>query len=341
MQTHKKYIQWWLWTGAALIFLMVIIGGVTRLTDSGLSMPNWSLIMGAIPPMNESEWVAVFNQYKQFPQYQQLNVGMTLGEFKGIFFWEYLHRLVGRVIGIVFLIPFAIFWVRGYFTPKIFRRILILFALGALQAAMGWFMVKSGLIDVPYVSHYRLALHLLLAFLLIGCCIWFALDMKKRSIKKKSSRSVELKKWALAVGAFFFVQITWGAFTAGLNAGYIYNTFPLMNGEWIPLEAWVIQPVFMNLLENPATVQWTHRIFGTLLGMLIVGLWVRTRSADVSPALKLKAHLLLGLMALQYLLGVLTLLFYVPIALGVIHQAGAMLVWIGWLIFYHDLKKTY
>lgn len=320
---------------------MMIVGGITRLTGSGLSMTDWNLIMGALPPMNETEWMSIFERYKQFPQYQQINMEMPLAEFKEIFFWEYLHRLLGRVIGIVFLVPFLIFGIRGYFTPQMLRRALLLFGLGALQGAIDWIMVKSGLVDVPYVSHYRLALHLLLAFLLTGFCIWFALDLKEKRAKKRSSKIAELKKWISVTALFFFIQITWGAFTAGLHAGYIYNTFPLMNGEWIPQKAWMMQPVIMNLIENPGTVQWVHRIIGTVLGILIIWLWVRTQNADVSPSLKLKAHLLLGLIFTQYLLGVLTLLFYVPIALGIAHQAGAMLVWGTGLIYYHDLKKKH
>lgn len=339
MQSSRKYIRWWLWSGAALIFLMIIIGGITRLTDSGLSMSDWSLIMGAFPPLNEAEWMAAFEQYKQFPQYKQLNAGMALEEFKQIFFWEYLHRLVGRGIGIVFIVPFLYFWIRGYFTPRMLRRTLLLFGLGALQGVMGWIMVKSGLVDVPYVSHYRLALHLLLAILLFSLCIWFSLDLKRRSRKRSSAGTGILEKWALIIGIVFFVQFTWGAFTAGLDAGFIYNTFPLMNGEWLPMNAWSLQPVVLNLLENPGMVQWVHRLVGTVLGLLVVWLWIKTMRADVDRSLKFKASLLLCLIALQYLLGIFTLILHVPLELGVLHQAGAIIAWMAWLIYYHELKK--
>ncbi len=339
MQTGNKYIRWWLWCGAALIFLMVVIGGITRLTGSGLSMSGWNLIMGALPPMGESEWMAAFERYKEFPQYRQLNEGMSLLEFKQIFFWEYIHRLLGRVIGIVFLIPFLFFWIRGYFSPKMLKRALILFGLGALQGTMGWIMVKSGLVDVPYVSHYRLALHLLLAFILFGFCVWFALDLSKNKVTKKARNGGDLKKWTLAIGGLFYVQLIWGAFTAGLDAGYIYNTFPLMNGDWLPKNAWSLQPAIINFVENPGLVQWAHRILGTMLAAIVIWLWLKTKKSDISRSLKKKAGLLVILIVAQYLLGILTVLYQVPVSLGVLHQAVAMIFWMGWLFYYYDLIK--
>ena len=341
MQTGNKYIRWWLWCGAALIFLMVVIGGITRLTGSGLSMSDWNLIMGALPPLNESEWMAAFERYKEFPQYQQLNEGMSLYEFKQIFFWEYIHRLLGRIIGIVFLVPFLFFWIRGYFSPKMLKRALILFGLGALQGAMGWIMVKSGLVDVPYVSHYRLALHLLLAFILFGFCVWFALDLRNNRLSKKLRNGRDLTRWTMAVGAVFFLQLIWGAFTAGLDAGYIYNTFPMMNDHWLPQNAWSMQPVIVNLVENPGMVQWIHRIIGTLLAVMVIWIWLKTKKSDYNRSLKKKAGLLVMLIGVQYLLGILTVLYQVPVSLGVLHQAVAMIFWMGWLFYYHDLKIHY
>lgn len=341
MQTGNKYIRLWLWTGAGLIFLMVVIGGITRLTGSGLSMSDWNLIMGTLPPMNESEWMAAFEQYKQFPQYQQLNEGMTLPEFKQIFFWEYIHRLMGRIIGIVFLLPFLFFWIRGYFSRKMLKRAWILFGLGALQGAMGWVMVKSGLVDVPYVSHYRLAMHLLLAFVLVSFCTWYALDLRENRIRRKVKQSGNLNFWALAVAAVFSIQLIWGAFTAGLDAGYIYNTFPLMNGDWVPQNAWSMQPFIINMLENPGTVQWIHRIAGTLLLILVIVLWFITRKAKVTETLSAKATLLAALIFAQYLLGIYTVLYQVPVTLGVMHQGFAIIFWVAWLFFYHEFKSHY
>ncbi len=229
---------------------MVIIGGITRLTDSGLSMSDWNLIMGTIPPTSEAEWIDTFEHYKEFPQYQQLNKGMELEEFKAIFFWEYMHRLLGRMLGIVFLIPFLYFWARGYFDSKLLKRMFILLGLGALQGAMGWIMVKSGLVDIPYVSHYRLALHLLLAFILIGFCLWYALDLKYKS--PESPRNItSLKKWLWVVGVLFFIQMIYGAFTAGLDAGYLYNTFPKMGGQWLPPTFSALEPFLLTSLKTP------------------------------------------------------------------------------------------
>lgn len=316
---------------------MVVVGGITRLTDSGLSMSDWSLIMGAIPPMSEAEWMAAFERYKEFPQYQQLNAGMSLAEFKTIFFWEYIHRLLGRLIGLVFLIPFAFFWIRGYFNTKMLRRAWILFGLGALQGAMGWIMVKSGLVDVPYVSHYRLAIHLLLAFVLFGFCVWYALDLQKRTRPDPPEQKGTLKKWAWGILAVFAIQVTWGAFTAGLNAGYMYNTFPLMNGEWLPQNAWSLQPVALNLVENPGTVQWMHRIVGTLLVILVVGLWWKTRRSGGHELLTLKARMLLGMILTQYVIGILTVITQVEIVTAVVHQAAAVVIWFLWLWYYHEL----
>lgn len=337
--SSARYIRLWLWLGAGLVFMTVIVGGITRLADSGLSMSDWNLIMGTLPPMNESEWIAEFEQYKQFPQYQQLNVGMTLGEFKEIFFWEYLHRLLGRVIGVVFLVPFLFFWIAGHLTPKWLKRILLLFGLGTLQAIMGWFMVKSGLVDLPYVSHYRLALHLLLAFVVISFCIWYALDLQQKEIKADPRNVTGLKRWLEIVGFVFVLQVTWGAFTAGLDAGLIYNTFPLMNGQWLPQKAWTFQPLLVNFVENPGTVQWIHRVLGTVLAGLVIWHWIRTRDKQLSHSLKLKSILLLVIILVQYGIGIVTLLFHVPIALGVLHQAGAMIFWAAWLSYYHDLKS--
>ncbi len=339
MQTGNKYIRRWLWCGAALIFLMVVIGGITRLTGSGLSMSDWNLIMGAVPPMNESQWIDTFEEYKQFPQYRQLNEGMSLHEFKQIFFWEYAHRLLGRLIGLVFLLPFLFFWIRGYFSKKMLNRALILFALGGLQGAMGWIMVKSGLVDVPYVSHYRLAMHLLLAFVLVGFCTWYALDLKRQKSGRKIKNMGSLNFWALATAGIFIIQLIWGAFTAGLDAGFIYNTFPLMNGNWLPQNAWSMQPFFINLLENPGTVQWLHRIFGTLLLLLVIGLWFSTYKTKATDSLHVKAALLVLLVILQYLLGIFTVLYQVPVTLGVMHQGIAMIIWVGWLFYYHEFRR--
>ncbi len=328
---------------------MVVVGGITRLTGSGLSMTDWNLIMGAIPPMGEAQWQEAFEQYKQFPEYQMRNTGMSLEAFKAIFFWEYLHRLLGRFIGLVFLVPFLFFWLRGWFTPRLLRRTLLLFGLGALQAAMGWFMVKSGLADVPYVSHYRLAVHLVLAFALTGLCAWYALDLRPLGRGpepgdlldvRPGSPMASLKTWALTVGSLFALQVIWGAFTAGLDAGFMYNTFPMMGEGWLPRDGAAMEPFLLNLFENPGTVQFIHRLLGTVLAAAVAVLWWKTRSANFGRYLARPALLLTGLIALQYLLGVLTVLHQVPVSLGVAHQAVALLFWVAWLFYYRRLNEA-
>lgn len=334
----KKYIARWLWTGVGLIFVMLVVGGITRLTGSGLSMTDWNLIMGALPPMSAEEWRQAFERYKQFPEYQHINTGMTLWGFKQIFFWEYLHRLLGRLLGLVFLIPFFWFWFRGYFNRKLLKRMFILMGLGAAQGAMGWIMVKSGLVDNPYVSHYRLAAHLLLAFILIGFCAWYALDLQQTS-NRSTQFNPAYKKWGLAVGVLLFLQIFWGALTAGLDAGFIYNTFPLMNENWLPRNGFSMQPLLINLVENPGMVQLVHRLLGTILALTVLGLWGKALTDNsLSQDVKLRVHILGVLILVQYVLGIFTLIYYVPVALGVIHQAAAMILWVAWLAYYHYLS---
>lgn len=301
-------------------------------------MTDWNLIMGALPPMSPSAWKEAFHRYQQFPEYQQLNVGMSLPEFKFIFFWEYTHRLLGRIIGLVFLLPFLWFWIAGHFTRRWLKRALLLFALGAAQGAMGWIMVKSGLVDVPRVSHYRLAAHLLFAFVLVGCCTWFALDLQSKAPAPSSPKTRSLKSWVLAVGVLLGLQVFWGALVAGLDAGFIYNTFPLMNGGWIPTNAWALEPALLNLVQNPGTVQWVHRIIGTALLVATVATWIRIRSAS-DATLRKRTHWLAALIVGQFALGAATVVWSVPIPLGVAHQAMAMGIWIGWLTVWHQLRQ--
>lgn len=342
----RKRLKVWLWSGAALVFLMVVIGGITRLTGSGLSITEWDLVMGTVPPLNQAEWVQAFEKYRQFPEYRQVNAGMSLTEFKGIYFWEYLHRLIGRLAGLVFLLPFAWFWWKGYFGRRMIRRLGVLFLLGASQGAVGWLMVKSGLADVPYVSHYRLAVHLLLAFVLFGYCIWLAREVAKEGRPSEEESPVPgnspimpHKAWIYTIGFLIGVQVAWGALTAGLKAGYIYNTFPSMNGAWLPQYAWAANTAWLSLVEVPGMVQWTHRLLGTILALTAILFWIRMQFMKISSPVLLKAGWLMGGILMQYLLGVLTLLFHVPIVLGVAHQAMALAIWALWIVLYQDFKK--
>ena len=337
--SYNRPVYIWLWTGIILICLMVVIGGITRLTDSGLSMSDWNLIMGAIPPTSEAEWIETFEHYKQFPQYQQLNEGMELEEFKTIFFWEYLHRLLGRLLGMVFVIPFLYFWARGYFDSKLLKRIFILLGLGALQGAMGWIMVKSGLADVPYVSHNRLAIHFSLALILFAYCLWLALDVKYHSsLKKKEKEEIPYKKWLYSIAVILWIQIIYGAFTAGLDAGYMYNTFPKMGGQWLPPTFSMLDPFLLNFLKNPGTIQWVHRLAGTVLlitvGILSLKVYRSQNHKDLLPL----SLTLIGVILIQYFLGIFTLIYNVPISLGVLHQLLAVIFWGLLLGLWHKMK---
>lgn len=337
-ERDKRHVRTWYWSGAVLIFVMVVIGGITRLTGSGLSMTDWNPIMGAIPPLSETHWEEVFEEYKQFPEYREINYNMTLSEFKTIFFWEYIHRLIGRVLGLVFIIPFAWFVIKKKVDSKNIKRGIILFILGLSQGLLGWFMVMSGLVDVPEVSHYRLAAHLLLAFTIFGFCVWYARDLTPSTIPHdKTGR--ELKVWLYALMVLLVVQIMYGAFVANLQAGHIYNTFPKMYQHWAPPELWVIKPFILNFFENIVTIQWMHRVFGTLLGLMVILILFRTFMLNSKPVTKRWSLALFSIVLLQYLIGVFTLLLHVPIWLGVLHQAVA-LVLIGVIVaFTHYLNQ--
>jgi heme a synthase len=337
----RRPVATWLWTGAALTFAILVIGGITRLTQSGLSMVEWQPIIGIVPPLTEAQWIEEFERYRQFPEYQVLRRGMTLSEFKFIFFWEYLHRVVARLIGIVFLVPFLYFLVRGWLDRQMKRRALVLFALGGLQGFMGWYMVSSGLVDRPHVSHYRLAVHLAIAFAIFGCCVWYALDLRRRrsapAVPAGARRSATVG--LAVVGGLLAVQIFWGALVAGLKAGLYSNTFPLMGGAWIPEFAWGMDPLVRNFVENPLTVHWLHRVIGTVLALAAIAFVVRHRG-DRMPDREARV-LSLAMVAVllgQYLLGVLTVLFHVPVSLGVAHQAVAMILFGIWLALLHRVR---
>jgi heme a synthase len=341
-EPRRRALRVWFWSLAGMTLLVLIVGGITRLTQSGLSMADWQPIMGVVPPLNEAQWQEAFDRYRQFPEYQQLRRGMSLDEFKFIFFWEYLHRMVARAIGLVFLVPFIVFWVRGYFNRPLAGRALILFGLGAAQGLMGWLMVASGLVDRPSVSHYRLAAHLSLAFVIFGYALWLARDLAVRpqptAIATENRRL--LGRGLSILGILLALQVVWGAFVAGLKAGLYHNTFPFMDGRLVPLNLLWLDPAAVNFVQNPIAVQWTHRVLGTVLALAALVFFVRVlRAGGVDPASRRLNVLFLVLMAAQYLLGVLTLLFFVPVTLGVAHQALAMVlfgVWLWWVHHVHN-----
>jgi cytochrome c oxidase assembly protein subunit 15 len=324
---RRRHLRVWLWTGAALTAATLVIGGITRLTESGLSIVDWAPIVGAIPPLNETDWQEAFARYQQYPEYVKLRPDMTLSEFKSIYFWEYLYRMMGRLIGTAFLVPFVWFWIRGYFNGPLIRRVLVLFALGGLQGLMGWYMVKSGLVDRPDVSHYRLAAHLLLAMTIFSTCAWFANDLLARPAGALDPTSRRFMLRALvALIALLFAQIFWGALVAGLKAGFIYGTFPLMDGSLLPPNGWYKHPWPINLVENMATVQWVHRVLATVLLACASAYAVKVRhSPDLAP-FRVWAASLAGLIVVQYGLGITTLLTHVKTPIAVAHQLTALLI---------------
>ncbi|MDR9407204.1 MAG: COX15/CtaA family protein [Balneolaceae bacterium] len=335
----KKHVRRWYWSGAILIFVMVVVGGITRLTGSGLSMVDWNPIMGAIPPLSDAQWEETFEQYKQFPEYQQINYNMELSEFKTIFFWEYIHRLIGRILGLVFIVPFAWFVIKKKIDSKNIKRGIILFTLGLSQGFLGWFMVMSGLVDIPEVSHYRLAAHLLLAFTIVGFCIWYALDLTP-SANPREETVKELRWWLYGLMGLLVIQIIYGAFVANMQAGHVYNTFPKMYEHWAPPELWVIEPLILNFFDNIVTVQWIHRVFGTLIGLIAIAIWIRSFILDTTFFTKKWSLSLLAIVLAQYLIGVFTLVFHVPIWLGVLHQAMALVLFGFIVAFLKTLNQT-
>lgn len=307
----------WLWAVAALVFLLVSVGGATRLTGSGLSITEWRPIMGALPPLSQADWLDAFAKYQQIPQYSHVNRGMSLEAFKFIFWWEWAHRFLGRLVGAAFLLPFLYFLVAGRIPPGQTARLAGIFALGALQGAVGWYMVSSGLVDRISVSQYRLALHLGLAILILGALIWAALSLDAPSVRAGRPWSGAAIA-AAGIVLLVFLQVLLGALVAGLKAGSAYNTWPLMDGRLLPGGLGAVEPWYLNLFENALTVQFNHRVAAYVLAIAVLSHAMRVRSFS--------AALLAGAVLAQAVLGIWTLLAQVPLALGLAHQAGAAAV---------------
>ena len=331
-------IRIWLWTGAILTLAILVIGGITRLTQSGLSIVEWAPLVGVVPPLTEAQWEEAFAAYRQYEEYRQLRPDMTLAEYKTIFFWEYLHRLVARGIGLVFLVPFALFWLQGLLHRRLMGALLGLLALGALQGAMGWVMVASGLADEPTVDHIRLALHLGLAFLIFGTCVWLAAGLGPRRAPGRIPRWA--RPAALAVGALLALQVAYGAFVAGLDAGYAFNTFPKMAGGWWPPSPWRLDPLLVNLVDNLATVQWIHRWLAFALLGAAAAAFVAQKVRGVDPLATTWSGVVLVLLSVQALVGILTLVWFVPIPLAVAHQAIALVIFGAWVLWWHRLAGS-
>ena len=325
-QVHSlRAVRIWLFSVAALIALMVLVGGATRLTESGLSIVEWKPVTGALPPLSQVEWQKAFDGYKLIPQYQALNAGMTLSQFKTIFWWEWSHRLLGRVIGMVYLLPFLFFLWRGGVSGELKRRLWLIFGLGALQGAVGWWMVASGLSARIEVSQYRLATHLVLALLIFAAIVW---TLRRIGDRPPLAASARLKLSSAFLVVLTFVQLYLGALVAGLRAGLIYNTWPDIDGGFIPpaAELWFQQPWWRNLFENRLTVQFEHRMTAyTLLALMLFHAFDAIRSR-ADRAVIHGALWLVAAVTLQATLGILTLLNQVPIDLALSHQAVAIAV---------------
>ncbi|KAG8661433.1 cytochrome c oxidase assembly protein COX15 [Manihot esculenta] len=344
----QKMVGIWLFGSAAWVFSMVILGGVTRLTRSGLSMTDWKFT-GSLPPLSDEEWLNEFEKYKQSPEYKHVNKGMSIEDFKFIYWMEYAHRMWGRGLGIMFALPFSYFLRKGYITLRLGLRLSTLFALGAGQGLIGWWMVKSGLEEPaseyaqPRVSPYRLAAHLTSAFVIYSGLFWTALSVVMPEPPAESlawvSGAAKVKRLALPVSLIVGITAVSGAFVAGNDAGHAYNTFPKMGDTWIPEDIFEMKPLIRNFFENTSTVQLDHRILATTTLMSIGALWWFTRKLDIHPAVRSLIGSTVGMAALQVTLGVSTLLSYVPVSLGTAHQAGALTLMTLMILLNHTVRK--
>ncbi len=314
----RPYVRAWLFTVAGLVYAMVLLGGATRLTDAGLSITTWQPIVGALPPLSEADWRQAFEHYKQTPEYQLINRGMSLGQFKYIFWWEWAHRFFGRFIGLAFLVPMMAFWLTGRLERGLPAKLAGLFILGGLQGALGWYMVKSGLIDRVDVSQHRLAAHLTLAAVIFAALIWVALSIGPRHRGK-------LRLGALALVVLICLQIAAGGLVAGLDAGMAYNTWPLIDGSFVPDGLFTMSPAWVNLFENVLTVQFQHRMLAYLVAIAVID-EARKSIRRGFEAAETPAWIMVLAVTLQIALGIVALLAQVPLSLALMHQAGAFLL---------------
>lgn len=334
-RSWDRWVAGWLILSAGMVFAMAVIGAVTRLTESGLSMVEWRPLIGSIPPLTEAEWQRVFDLYRETPEYRYKNAGMDLAGFKEIFFWEWFHRLWGRLIGLVYAAGFFSFLFLGAIRRGFVPPLTGLLVLGGLQGLMGWYMVQSGLIDRPAVSHYRLAAHLGLAFVIFSCLVWVTLAWVQPTRPERSP--VGLRRFGWVTVAVLAITLCWGAFVAGLDAGLAYNTWPLMAGYFFPPESLNLVPAWLNLFDNTATVQFIHRWLAIAVAGLVSFFAFQVMLSVSLKRTRVVAGHLLGMVWLQVLLGISTLLLAVPVWLGALHQAGAfilllLLLWTLWEI---------
>ena len=323
-QSSRTAVAGWLGICCVLVFCMVVLGGVTRLTDSGLSMVRWEPISGILPPLTQTAWQAEFEHYRQFPEYQKINAGMALDAFKRIFYFEYAHRMLGRLIGLVFAIGFVWLWVRKHLSRPLVPHLIAMFVLGGLQGLLGWYMVKSGLVEIPHVSQYRLTAHLGLAISIYLYMLWVLFKLLERRSAPVVSTGLRRSSWGLGVLAF--ATVLSGGFVAGLKAGHAFNTFPLMAGQWIPPGYLALEPTWRNFFENIATVQFNHRLLAISTFALVLVFVIRVIKDKALRPLRKPTLTLAGVATIQVGLGISALLWFVPVVLGAMHQAVALIL---------------
>ena len=319
-EQHSRQIAYWLFFCAAVIFGMILLGGVTRLTNSGLSMVDWKPLMGIVPPLSEADWQHMFFKYQQFPEYQKINMGMSLEAFKSIFMYEYLHRVLGRLIGVIFILPFLFFYFTKRIKAGLTPKLLIMLLGGGFQGLLGWYMVKSGLVDKPDVSQYRLTAHLGAAVLIYSFILWTAFGL----VSPKSSQPSQLKTFAYSLSGLIFLMILSGGLVAGTKAGYAYPTWPLMGDSFIPAGLYSMSPGWLAAFEDITTIQFNHRIFAYVIVALVLTFAAKALKSDIQGPAKIGLFFMLGFLVLQVTLGISTLIFYVPVPVAAAHQVGAV-----------------
>ncbi len=340
MKKYNKPVIIWLLSGCLLLFIMVVVGGITRLTNSGLSMTDWHLVTDTFPPLSQEKWEQAFEEYKKFPEYQKINIhnDFTLDDYQFIYFWEWFHRFIGRIIGLVFIVPFVYFLIKKQLSSETIRKCIVLLGMGGFQGFLGWFMVRSGLIDNPDVSHFRLSLHLTFAFITFAYTLWVALDI---IYPNKLIAIVPLRKIARLAFVSLLIQIIYGGFVAGLNAGLIHNHWPLMSdGQFIHDSVFIEQQtLFLNLIEGKSGVQFVHRTLAYVVVGLILTLYFKSKKHALNSLQKKGINALVLIVFVQFGLGVFTLLYQVPLWLGLAHQVTAFFLLTAMTFTLHRLSK--
>lgn len=340
---HDRQVAAWLLFCAAVVFGMILLGGVTRLTNSGLSMVEWKPLIGVIPPLSEEAWQATFDKYKQFPEYQKVNRGMSLDAFKSIFMFEYLHRVLGRLIGVLFFFPMVYFWARKKLRPGLAPKLIVLFFLGGLQGLLGWYMVKSGLVNNPRVSQYRLTAHLGVAVLIYAYMLWLSFELllvkRSHSATAESEAARPLARWSLWLVGLVYLMILSGGLVAGTRAGLAYPTWPLMGDSFVPPGLYSMTPAWLSMFEDVTTIQFNHRMFAYLLIALIGFYAFKVAREPLLQHGKLAAGLVLLALVIQVTLGISTLLLQVPVAVAAAHQGGAVLLLSAVLYCSHVVRR--